>query len=80
MAKFQLFTFYKSDGTKLPIYGTSPLDALDGLGLSVEEISEQLKFCREGMDDSLVFINDKWQRREGPEVKVVIQQEEFNKN
>lgn len=81
MSKFKLYTFYKADGTKLPLYGTSAENALDSAGLSTEEIAEQLKFCRPGMDDSLEFINGKWRKKKaGPEVKVNIDREEFHQN
>lgn len=80
MSKFKLYTFYKSDGTKLPLYGTTAESALDAAGFSTEQIVEQLKFCRPGMDDSLVFVNGKWQKREVPDVRVDIKQEQFNKN
>lgn len=80
MSKFKIFTFYKSDGTKLPLYGTSAENALDGAGFSTEQIIEELEFCRLGMDDSLEFINEKWRKKQGPEVKVNIDTEEFHQN
>lgn len=80
MSRFKVFTFYKSDGTKLPLYGTSVENALEGAGFSIEQIVNELKFCRSGMDDSLEFINGKWQKKQAPDIKVKIEQDEFNKN
>jgi hypothetical protein len=80
MSKFKLYTFYKADGTKLPLYGTSVENALSEAGFSTARIAEELKHCKLGMDNSLEFVNGKWQTKKKPEVKVKIDNYEFNSN
>lgn len=81
MSKFNLYTFYKKDGTKLPLYGTSVDDALTSAGYSTSQIIEEMAYCRKGFDDSLEFINGKWHTKTGPKVEIKLQeQNEFNKN
>jgi hypothetical protein len=64
MRKFNLYTFFKSDGSIQLLYGTSPDDALDNAGLSTAQIAEEIQDFRKGYDTSLKFVNGKWQSKE----------------
>ena len=61
MEKFNVYTFYKSDGSKQLLYGTTVENALDNAGFSTEWITENIRDHRKGHDDSLEFLNGKWQ-------------------
>jgi len=69
MPKFNVYTFYKADGTKIPLYGYTPQDALDSAGFSLDDVTENIRDYRRGFDNSLVFINGKWHQNEPQEKK-----------
>ena len=79
MSKYKVYTVYKTDGTKVPLYGTSIGNALDNAGYGLDYVTENVRGYREGMDNSLEFISGKWHERTKPEVKVTIDNHEFNK-
>ena len=79
MSKIKLYTFYKSDGTKQLLYGTSSENALDNAEYSVSTIAETIRGFKEGFDDSLEFIKDRWVEKSNKN-KIKIEENEYNKN
>lgn len=61
MTKFSPFTIYRSDGTKQLLYGTSIEDALSNALYSDEWVAQNIKDYRKGVDNSLTFVNGKWE-------------------
>jgi hypothetical protein len=81
MSKFKVYTFYKRDGTKVPLYGSSVDDALTSAGYTTKQVIEEIRFCRKGFDDSLEFINGKWHTKNKPKVEIKVQEPDvFNQN
>jgi hypothetical protein len=80
MSKYKVYTVYKADGTKIPLYGTGIGNALDNAGYDLDYVTENIRDYREGMDNSLEFINGKWHEKIKPEIKVKIDNYEFNAN
>ena len=77
MAKHNVYTFFKSDGTKAVLYGYTPQDALDNAGFSLDDVIENIRDYRKGFSDELVFINGKWhqndpEKRKEPVVEIPI--------
>lgn len=77
MAKFNVYTFYKADGTKQVLYGYTPQDALDHAGYNLDYVAENIRDYRQGFDDSLVFIGGKWhentpEKRNKPTIDIPI--------
>ena len=64
MTKFSVYTFYKADGTKQLIYGSSVENALNDAGYSTKWIAENIRAYRKGFSNDLHFINGKWQSKE----------------
>ena len=77
MSKFKLYTVYMANGTIVPLYGISIENALDSAGYNLEYVSENVKDYREGLTDSLKFINGKWYDKDS---KVTIPIQEIHQN
>ena len=71
MAKYQLYTFFKKDGTTQLLYGTSAENALDNAEYSTAQVADEIRDFRKGYDQSLEFKNGKWhEKKETKQLKL----------
>lgn len=70
MSQFKKYTFYKKGGEKMILYGFSVGNALDTAGYNLDYVVEHVQDYREGVDDSLKYVNGQWIEKNKPTISV----------